>query len=264
MVDPAGYARLPVRTAGFSALTFTLLGLLDLDTRRARPEERPRVLAKWMRRYGRSLLALYGLEVSARGPHLERGGFYPGKSASGRGRVFVMNHRSTFDVFATLAFVEATILSRGDLASWPVIGLAARKTGVLFVDRESRASGAAVISAMVKSLEGGRGVMVYPEGTTFSGDEVMPFKPGAFAAAARAGAEVVPLGIAYEGEAASFSNESFPRHYARLAMTRRTRVALVAGEPLSPPTDIEAARAAAREAVQTLVNRARAELVLPR
>ena len=37
--------------------------------------------------------------------------------------------------------------------------------------------------------------------TTFSGDEVRPFRPGAFLAAQRTGAEIVPVGIAYEGAA---------------------------------------------------------------
>src|SRR6478609_5701447 len=102
------------------------------------------------------------------------------------------------------AFIEANTVSRADLAGWPVIGLAARRVGTLFVDRSDKRSGAAVINAMITGLESGRGVMVYPEGTTFAGDEVRPFRAGAFLAAQRAGAEIVPVGIAYGGDGASF------------------------------------------------------------
>ena len=50
--------------------------------------------------------------------------------------------------------------------------------------------------------------MLYPEGTTYSGDEVRPFRAGAFLAAQRTGAEIVPVGIAYEGDAASYGETS--------------------------------------------------------
>ena len=58
------------------------------------------------------LLRLYGLEVSARGPFVE-GGRYPARDASGRGRLFVMNHRSMLDIFVNLAFLEASSSTLG-------------------------------------------------------------------------------------------------------------------------------------------------------
>src|SRR4051794_22212446 len=198
--------RAPLRTAGFVGLTFSLLAGFESE-RALAPDDRARddVTYKWMQRYGLGLLRLYGLEVSARGPWVEApGGRYPARDAEGRGRLFVMNHRSMLDIFVNLAFLEANIVSRADLSRWPVIGLAARRVGTLFVDRASKRSGAAVISAMCGAVQRGRAVMVYPEGTTFSGDEVRPFRSGAFLAAERTGAEIVPVGIAYEGDAASF------------------------------------------------------------
>ena len=197
-VDPV---RVPLRTAGFIGLTFSLLAGFEAE-RALAPDDRARddVTYKWMARYGAGLLRLYGLEVTAEGPHVGvPGGRYPARDARGRGRLFVMNHRSMLDIFVNLAFLEANIVSRADLSRWPVIGLAARRVGTLFVDRESRRSGAAVINAMCGAVERGRAVIVYPEGTTFSGDEVHPFRPGAFLVAERTGAEIVPVGIAYEG-----------------------------------------------------------------
>jgi 1-acyl-sn-glycerol-3-phosphate acyltransferase len=172
-----------------------------------------------------------------------------------------MNHRSMLDIFVNLAFLEANIVSRADLSRWPVIGLAARRTGTLFVDRESRRSGAAVINAMCSAVERGRAVMVYPEGTTYSGDEVHPFRPGAFLAAQRTGAEIVPVGIAYESEAASFLDESFVNHLLRVSSTRRIRIALEVGEAIrGDHADVDATKALAHDRVQALVHAARGRL----
>jgi 1-acyl-sn-glycerol-3-phosphate acyltransferase len=102
---------------------------------------------------------------------------------------------------------------------------------------------------------------VYPEGTTFAGDEVRPFRAGAFLAAQRAGAEIVPVGIAYGGSGASFLEESFPAHYRRVASSPKTRIGLVAGEPFRADSpDVEAIQRRAHAEVQLLVHRARAAL----
>jgi len=258
-----GLMRAPARTAGFVGLTFTLLAGFEAE-RSLAPDDRTRddVTYKWMARYGQGLLRLYGLEVSARGPWVEApGGRYPARDEAGLGRLFVMNHRSMLDIFVNLAFLEANIVSRADLSGWPVIGLAARRVGTLFVDRSSKQSGAAVIQAMCAAVERGRAVMVYPEGTTFSGDEVRPFRPGAFLAAARTGAEIVPVGIAYEGDAASYLDEPFARHLLRVSDTPRTRIALEIGEALRGcDAGVDAQRALAHERVQALVHRARSRL----
>jgi 1-acyl-sn-glycerol-3-phosphate acyltransferase len=260
-MNPVGDLRVSARTAGFVGLTFSLLACLEADLRAAPAARHIAITYKWMARYGHGLLRLYGLDVTARGPHLDQGRIYPACDERGLGRIFVMNHRSMLDILVDLAFVEANTVSRADLADWPVIGLAARRVGTLFVDRTDKRSGSAVISAMVDGVNQGRGVLVYPEGTTFVGDEVRPFRAGAFLAAQRAGAEIVPVGIAYGGAGASFVEESFPAHYRRVASSPTTRIGLVAGEPFrADGVDIEAIQRRAHAEVQLLVHRARAAL----
>jgi 1-acyl-sn-glycerol-3-phosphate acyltransferase len=200
--------------------------------------------------------------VTAHGAYVEAPrGRYPARDASGRGRLFVMNHRSMLDVFVNLAFLEANIVSRADLSRWPVIGLAARRVGTLFVDRENKRSGAAVINTMCRAVEGGRAVMVYPEGTTFLGDEVRDFRPGAFLAAQRTGAEIVPVGIAYaDDETVFYGEEPFAQHLLRVSSAPRLRVALEIGEPMVDHADVDTAKERCRARVQELVHAARARL----
>lgn len=274
---PHDALRFPLRTAGFVGLTFGMYGLLEIDTALSTAADRGVVLHTWMRRYGRALLRLYGLDVRAAGlvqaepargpagaavdPAVASGAYYPGRDPAGLGRLFVMNHRSALDIMVTLAFFEATVVSRADLASWPIIGMAARRVGTLFVDRSSKRSGSAVVHAMSTALKHGRGVMVYPEGTTFSGDEVRPFRAGGFAAACRVGAEIVPVGLAYGGADSSYVDESFAAHMARVSRTRRIPVALEVGAPIATVgQDVGAVRDESHRAVQALVHRARARL----
>jgi lyso-ornithine lipid O-acyltransferase len=261
-MDPIPDLRAATRTAGFIGLTFSLLGCLEADLRASDRDAQKAVTYKWMVRYGKGLLRLYGLDVIAKGRHIGSGEAYPAVDDRGKGRLFVMNHRSMLDIFVDLAFVEANAVSRADLARWPVIGLAARRVGTLFVDRESKQSGAAVINAMCDGIDRGHGVLVYPEGTTFAGDEVRPFRPGAFLAAQRTGAEIVPLGIAYGGMGASYVDEPFPAHYRRVAGSRVTRVGLVAGEPICNAREmsVEALQELAHARVQALVREARAAI----
>jgi lyso-ornithine lipid O-acyltransferase len=153
-------------------------------------------------------------------------------------------------------------VSRADLARWPVIGVAARRVGTVFVDRQSKQSGAAAISTMVQAIERGRGVMVYPEGTTFEGDEVHPFRAGAFLTAQRTGAEIVPIGLAYEGAAASYGEETFAEHMVRVSAAPMTRASIVVGDPIpSGGQDVDALREHARSEVQALVHHARRALL---
>jgi 1-acyl-sn-glycerol-3-phosphate acyltransferase len=257
--------RIPARTAGFVGLTFTLLAGYEAERARADSDRaRDAVTYKWMHRYGLGLLRVYGLDVTARGPHVEaQGGCYPARDATGRGRLFVMNHRSMLDIFVNLAFFEANIVSRADLSRWPVIGLAARRAGTLFVNRSDKRSGAAVINAMCTAVERGRGVMVYPEGTTFPGDEVRPFRPGVFLAAARSGAEIVPVGIAYDGDATTYrQDEVLVTHLARISSMPRIRIGLAVGDAVrSDASDVDATKMLAHERVQALVRQARTLLV---
>ncbi|WP_437327376.1 lysophospholipid acyltransferase family protein [Sorangium sp. So ce381] len=273
---PLDALRFPLRTAGFVGLTFGMYGLLEVDTAISPAADREVVLHTWMRRYGRALLKLYGLDVRAGGlfqGELASGraagaadpagaGYCPGRDAAGVGRLFVMNHRSALDIMITLAFFEATVVSRADLAGWPVIGMAARRVGTLFVDRSSKRSGSAVVQAMCAALKGGRGVMVYPEGTTFSGDEVRPFRAGGFTAACRVGAEIVPVGLVYGGAESSYVDESFTAHMARVSRARRIPVAIEVGAPIATVgQDVGEVRDESHRAVQALVHRARARLV---
>ena len=222
----------------------------------------------WVPRWARFNLKVFGVQLEAQGKYLDDGQPYPSRDPSRDpgeageiGRIFIANHRSGMDIPILFAVAETHVISRHDIADWPLLGRSARRIGTLFVDRESRRSGAMVLREIDKNLKQGEAIAMFPEGTAHVGDEVHEFQLGAFNAARRAGAEIVPLGIAYSDDTAYFAGQPFLKHMTRIACLKTLRVAVEVGEPMKFDEDSQVElKDLARERVQELVNRARARL----
>ncbi len=228
--------------APFSAERAILKTLADGEARAEVSRQR------WVRRWSRSLLRLFGVHDTCIGglPH------------NHRGALVVANHRSAADIGLLLAHTGGALVSRADLAGWPVIGLAARSVGTLFVDRGDVHSGVETIRRIAARLQGGGVVCLFPEGTTFVGDDVRPFHAGAFLAAKQAGVPIIPAGIAYEtGSELAFVGETFPAHVKRVAAGKGARVVLALGAPIEAKGPAAKLALQAHDAVADLVKLAR-------
>ncbi len=231
--------------AGFSAGILTAY-----ETRKAMtPEEGQVALAnRYRARLSNGLLRVFGAELRVRGQRPDAGG-----------ALVVSNHQSALDIGVMLSVFDAVMVSRHDVAEWPVLGRLAKHGDTIFVDRQDRRSGAAAIREMRRRAREGRTVVAFPEGGTFPGDSVHEFHPGAFAAVASLDVPMVPVGLAY-APAVAYEEESFTRHIVNIAARRRTRIAVHIGEPLRSGLDARSAASAARDEVERLVIGARAEL----
>ncbi|MEM7517637.1 MAG: lysophospholipid acyltransferase family protein, partial [Planctomycetota bacterium] len=84
----------------------------------------------WIGTWARTILWIMGVETRFEGPLPKRTG------DGGREPYFlVANHLSYVDIPVLLARLDARFLAKSEIASWPVLGLLARSTGTLFVDR---------------------------------------------------------------------------------------------------------------------------------
>jgi 1-acyl-sn-glycerol-3-phosphate acyltransferase len=241
------------RIAGFGGLTGSMLTGFIAHEALTAPGHRDAVRERWVRAWCGGHLALFGVTVVVDGA--------APPVPSGRGRLVVANHRSTADILVLLRAFGGHMVSRADLARWPLVGPAARAVGTLFVERGDAVSGARALRTIRTTLARGATVIVFPEGTTFAEDAVQPFQVGCFVAAVRSGAEILPAGLAYAtGSGAAFVNESFPAHLARMAAASPSRAALCIGSPLPYDRAAKPARARdlAHDAVQALVTKARA------
>lgn len=226
--------RLWFRLLAFVLGTILFWACMEVDFLFRRGTPRIDLINKWVPRWASALMRIFGIRVEARGPHADQGEVYPAHDARGVGRIFVANHQSGVDIPVALTVVAAHAISRHDIATWPLLGAGARRIGTLFVDRTSRRSGATVLRQIADALAIGEGILMFPEGTAFPDTGVHEFKVGAFNAAVRADAEIIPLGIAYGAPDAYYFKEPFLKHMKRIASQRRMTVAVEVGPPLEP------------------------------
>jgi 1-acyl-sn-glycerol-3-phosphate acyltransferase len=249
------------RTFAVLVNTFVCWVCFEINCLFAGKANHQRAIRRWVPRWARINLAIFRIRVLVDGAFGSDGQLVPGHDANGRGRIFVANHRSGLDIPLLLSLVEARCISRHDLANWPIIGRGARRVGTLFVDRESRRSGAAVLKEVAHAVDNGLGVAMFPEGTSYKGDEVREFRTGAFNAARRANAQLMPVGLAYSDEAAYFFHETFMAHIKRLVSAKSMSVAVQFGAPI----DVDGRETPvvvkdAHDRVQELVKQARSRL----
>jgi 1-acyl-sn-glycerol-3-phosphate acyltransferase len=241
--------RAPLRAAAMGGVSGAMLAALTVE-HRVRPVSDERLDA-YVRSWARSILRLLQVDVKL---DAALGAF----EKTGVPRLVVANHRSTIDILLMLHLFGGNLLARGDMATWPGIGVMARRAGTLFVDRQDPSSGAAAVQSMRERMRRGITVCVFPEGTTFAGDEVREFQAGAFIAVAREKGVVTPVGLAYETRDAVYGDEPVGDHMKRIARAPTTRVAVAVGTPFSAAgSGVRSLAERARAEVQALVARAR-------
>ena len=111
--------------------------------------------------------------------------------------LLVSNHLSYVDVVVLAAQLGGVFVARGDAARWPVAGAMCRAADTIFVDRDSQHGVGRALLRMEETLRQGRGVVLFPEGTSSVGETVLPFRPSLLAAAARTGLPVFHASITY-------------------------------------------------------------------
>jgi len=213
------------------------------------PHADPQELAsRHAQRLGRRMLRVLGVDLSVVGEIPDR--------VPGRGRLVVANHRAATDIGVMLALFGGALVARADMANWPLVGLMASRTGTIFVDRADRRSGARAIRIMRRRLAAGGTLGIFPEGGTFTGDEVRPFQPGAFVAARGLDVEVIPVGVAVP-LGLEYVGISFGEHISRVAARTRTPVTVVVGEPMRVEVRARDQAELCRSRVAELVREAR-------
>ena len=240
--------RAVLRTGAFFGFSAGILAAYE--TRRAMtPTSGQEALAnRYRARLTNGLLRLFGAELVLGGQPRGLGG-----------ALVVANHQSALDIGVMLSVFQGVLVSRHDVADWPLLGRLAKHGDTIFVDREDRRSGAVALREIRRRAKEGRTVVAFPEGRTFPGDSVHEFHPGAFAAVRSLGVPIIPVGLAYS-PSIPYGDESFGKHIAKIAARKRTRIAVQLGEPLPHDLDARSAATAARSKVEALVHDARRAL----
>mgnify|MGYP001603265884 CR=1 FL=1 len=170
-------------------VTLAVMGTAALPTLRAR-----QVVCK---QAARLTALLAGIRITVCGAqHLPARVIQP-DLAAGEQRVVVANHASYVDALILVAALPVGLhyVTKQELAGKPVVGWCLRRIGCEFVERFDPKQSAAAAHRLRQRVRDGRSLVFFPEGTFGTAPGLQPFRMGAFAAAAQAGVNVVPVAL---------------------------------------------------------------------
>jgi 1-acyl-sn-glycerol-3-phosphate acyltransferase len=136
--------------------------------------------------------------------------------------ILAMNHQSYLDppLAGTACDRAIYFLARRTLLNVPLLGWVLPKLNVIPVNQEGVDRSA--IKAVIRLLQAGNGVLVFPEGSRTLDGTLQPPEPGIGLIIAKTLAPVVPMRI-------FGAHEALPRHGGRL---RFVPITVVIGEPI--------------------------------
>jgi 1-acyl-sn-glycerol-3-phosphate acyltransferase len=192
-----GYARVPIGPVAMLRAVVRLLlltvvtllmaagwGLLALWPR-AR-EQRAALRRGVTRRWAAVMCRVLGARVEVSGEPPAGPGF------------LIANHTGYLDIPVLMSLTGCRFVSKHEVADWPMVGFLARRAGTLFVRRGNGGRDAAVtLEGMAGALDDGDIVVFFPEGTTTTGEGVLPFRSGLLSLPARDGHPVWPAAVVY-------------------------------------------------------------------
>lgn len=187
MTELLGYLRATVRLLLLPLVTIPLVSILLVGSllRTVWPSAGWPMFRWAIRTWARGILWVMGVRVEVDG------------CAPAPPFFLVSNHLSYLDIPVLHSQLSGHFLSKAEIASWPIAGWLARMAGTLFVDRTRRRDLARVIPEVETLLRAGNGVVIFPEGTSSSGAEVLPFKPSLFEVPLRTGVAVSQAALQY-------------------------------------------------------------------
>jgi len=189
------------------ALVFALaLCIVRYWLRRIRGPLTLEMRAVWLQQSARMILKCLGIGYQVEGQPPARG-------------LVVANHLSYLDVVIISAALPCFFVAKMEIGGWPFFGKAARTGGTIFLDRSSLASAMTVAEQMTERLRLPVPVLLFPEGTSTDGAQVLRFHSRLIDPATTAGAPITAAALRYEIEGGMeerelcwYGDESFATH----------------------------------------------------
>tara|TARA_Y100001958_G_C21029254_1_gene402888 strand:- start:181 stop:807 length:627 start_codon:yes stop_codon:yes gene_type:complete len=96
--------------------------------------------------------------------------------------LFACNHTSYSDIAILGSLLPASFVAKAEVAGWPLFGVLAKLQRTVFVDRRATKA-TKQRDEMIRRLENGDNLILFPEGTSSDGNAVLPFKSALFSVA---------------------------------------------------------------------------------
>lgn len=245
-----GFLRATIRACALCVFTAAMYMLVISGKFLLRPSQRLRIgwINLMFRSWARGLCRILGMELTVCG--------FPPPSPF----LLVSNHLSYVDILIFASQIPCVFIAKKDVASWPAIGSMCRAVGTIFIDRESRRDIVRVNQMIESSLGEGRGVIVFPEGTSTEGASVLPFNPALLDWAAKSEFPVYYSSVSYHTNANDppahlsvcwWGDMTFMSHLVGLLKLRSIRATLLFGAQPFKENDRKALAAELHKAVSS-------------
>jgi 1-acyl-sn-glycerol-3-phosphate acyltransferase len=153
----------------------------------------------------------------------------------------VSNHISWLDIPVIFSLKPITFVSASNVKTWPIIGMLARVSGAIFIDRDRKSNLPEVIQAMNHHFKNEKqSICIFPEGITSNGYQVLPFKSNLFQSAFESNKLLLPLSIKYKENNVLTNRTSFHgsttlfQSFKRVAKSNLIEVVVDIGHPVKP------------------------------
>lgn len=178
------FARSCFRIPGFLLYSFYMTLLLMWINKRHRGDSM--AAHRHLLRFIRGVYRLMGIKVTFKGK-------LPDTPS-----VFMGNHRSYVDAILMPSKFPVSFVARSESQHWPIIGWGASLLGTIWVNRKDPDSRKATRERVKQRLESGQGIIIFPEGTTHIGPDVLEYRPSMFYICAEGGFPITPVAIEYK------------------------------------------------------------------
>lgn len=144
--------------------------------------------AWWVRRWSGRLTAICGVRIEL---------LHDGAACVAPRALIAANHVSWLDIFVINSIHPCRFVAKSDIRTWPLIGWLSMQAETVFIARGKIRDVRRSFKDVVASLNAGRHVAFFPEGTTAPLGTVLPFHANLFEAAIDARAPVQPCALRY-------------------------------------------------------------------
>jgi lyso-ornithine lipid O-acyltransferase len=110
-------------------------------------------------------------------------------------------------------------VSKKEVKSWPVIGQWTTLCGTVFIDRQHKDKISLLVDEIKQKLQQEANILLFPEGTSTSGERMLPFQTAPLAAPLRNRSIIVPVTLTYksvEDEPVSVRNRDYIYWYGEM------------------------------------------------
>jgi 1-acyl-sn-glycerol-3-phosphate acyltransferase len=147
---------------------------------------RLRAATTYMSIWARWACAILGLRIRKTGP-----------DRIAPGSFVVANHCSYLDILVLGSLFPAAFVAKKEVESWFLIGPLARLAGTVFVNRTSRMKTIPAMEEIENRLSSCISVILFPEGTTNNGMDMLAFKSSFFKIPVEGNHPVLPVSLIY-------------------------------------------------------------------